>query len=197
MTTEITLSCETRDSRGKGAARRLRQKGAIPAVVYSAGNEATAISLNPLELAKALSTPHRRNTLLTLDVGGNKKTVMLKELQKHPLKRDATHADFVEVDPSKPVVVRVPFAATGRSKPVIAGAKMQVPVRTLKVRVLPTKIPTVIELDTTEFDYGVHRAKDVTMPEGVELLEDPTLTVVTISRPRGTVEGEEGAAAAS
>lgn len=197
MTTELTLSCQTRDARGKGAARRLRRSGAIPAVVYSAGSDAMPISLNPLELAKALSTPHRRNTLLTLNVAGASKTVMLKELQKDPIRRDPSHADFVEVDPKKPVVVRVPFAATGRSKPVIAGAKMEVPVRSLKVRVLPTQIPVILEIDTTEFDFGVHRVKDVTMPAGVELLEDPTLTVVTISRPRGEIEGEGETAAAS
>lgn len=190
MSTQITLTCEKRDSRGKGAARRLRRSGSIPAVVYSAGAEATPISLSPLELARALSTPHRRNVLLSLDIGGDKKTVMLKELQKHPLKRDATHADFVEIDPSKPVVVRVPFEATGRSRPVIAGARQHVPVRSLKVRVLPTQIPTVIKFDTTPLDFGVHRVKAVPMPEGVELLEDPTLTVLTISRPRGAAETE-------
>lgn len=193
MSTQITLACQKRDSRGKGAARRLRRNGSIPAVVYTAGNEATAITLSPLELARALSTPLRRNVLLTLDIEGTKKTVMVKELQKHPIKREATHADFVEVDPTKPVVVRVPFEAIGRSRPVIAGAKMQVPVRSLKVRVLPTAIPTVIQLDTTNLDYGVHRAKSVPVPEGVELLEDPMLTVVTISRPRGAAAESEAA----
>ncbi len=196
MPAEIKLTCQKRAADGKGAARRLRRAGSVPAVVYSAGKEALSIAVQPQELAKALSTPHRRNTLLTLDIEGSTKTVMLKELQKDPLRRGPTHADFVEVDPKAPVIVRVPFAATGRSKPVIAGAKMEVPVRSLKVRVLPTEIPVVLEVDTTDFDYGVHRVKDVAMPKGVELLEDPSLTVVTISRPRGEVESEgEGAAA--
>lgn len=195
MATEIKIPCEKRDGRGKGAARRLRRSGSMPGIVYSAGNEATAITLSPKDLAKALSTPYRRNTLITLELGGATKTVMLKELQKDPIRRHPTHADFVEVDPKTPVVVRVPFTAVGRSKPVIAGAKMEVPVRNLKVRVLPTEIPVIIELDTTDFDFGVHRVKDVTMPSGVELLEDAMLTVVTISRPRGGAEGEGEAAA--
>lgn len=190
MSQTVKISAQVRDNRGKGAARRLRRAGSIPGVVYAAGSEAVSIALSPKELAKALSTPLRRNVLLSIDLDGKTKTVMLKELQKDPLRRTATHADFVEVDVSQPVVVRVPFAAIGRSKPVIAGAKMQAPLRSLKVRTLPTQIPTVIELDTTDFDFGVHRVRDVTPPAGVELLDDPMLSVCTISRPRGAAETE-------
>lgn len=196
--TEVSLTATLRSAQGKGAARRLRRDGLVPAVVYAGGKDAVAISVTPKDLTKALMTPHRRNALIQLEIEGQgKRAVMLRDLQKDPLKRGPTHADFLEIDTSAPVTVNVPFFAVGRSKTVIAGGKIEVPLRSLRVRVLPSKIPAQIELDTTDLEFGAHRAKDVPMPEGVELLDDPMLTVVTISRARGGVaaEGEEEAAA--
>lgn len=192
MTEAVKLMASVRDGKGKGAARRLRRDGQIPAVVYTGGKDATAIAVSPKDLAKVLTGPYRRNVLIDLDVQGQGgKKVMLRELQKDPVRRTAVHVDFVELDMNKPIVVKVPFFATGRSRTVIAGGKMQAPLRTLRVRCLPTNIPEKIELDTTEFEIGVYRAKDVPMPQGVELVDDGHLTVVTISRGRGAAaEGE-------
>lgn len=182
---DFTMSATVRKDSGKGVARRLRNAGHVPAVVYSGGNESTLLSISPKELTKAVMGPFRRNQVINLDVEGSVKTVMVRELQKHPVRRTALHVDFVEVKLDEPVVVKVPFAATGRSKPVIAGGKIEVPMRTLRVRCLPNQIPERIEMDTTSFEIGVYRAKEVSMPEGSELLDDGQLTVVTISRGRG------------
>lgn len=196
MSQEVKLLAVVRDQKGKGAARRARRAGRIPAVVYTGGKEATSLELDPKDLAKALMGPYRRNVLIDLDVqdasGASKgsKKVMVRELQKDPVRRTPLHVDFVELDMAKPIVVAVPFFATGRSRAVIAGGKMQVPMRTLRVRCLPSNIPEKIELDTTEFDIGVYRAKDVPMPQGAELVDDGHLTVVTISRGRGAAAGE-------
>jgi large subunit ribosomal protein L25 len=196
MSAKVMLKAQIRDVKGKGAARRARRAGAVPAVVYAGGKQATSISVQPLELVRALTTPARRNALIELDIAGQgTKNVMLKDLQKDPIKREATHADFVEVALDKPVDVMVPFVTTGRSAAVVAGGKLMLPLRELRVRCLPTAIPDTIEYDTTSLDWGAHRASDVTMPEGVELLIDPSLTVLTISRPRGTTEEEETTAA--
>lgn len=187
----IQLNAQPRAGTGKGAARRLRRDGLVPAVVYTGGKEASSLAVNPKELAKALLGPLRRNQLIALNVDGASRNVMVRELQKHPVRRDPMHVDFVELSLDTPVVVQVPFFATGRSRTVIAGGKLQVPLRTLRVRCLPTQIPVKIELDTTEFEIGVYRAKDVPMPEGVELVTDGHLTVVTLSRGRGAAaEGE-------
>lgn len=190
---DFKMSATVRTDSGKGTARRLRSAGQVPAVVYAGGNESTLLSISPKELTKAVMGPYRRNQVIDLDVDGTVKKVMVRELQKHPVRRTALHVDFVEVDLTKPVVVKVPFFATGRSKPVIAGGKLQVPMRTLRVRCLPDQIPERIEMDTTSFEIGVYRAKEVTMPEGAELLDDGQLTVVTISRGRGAATEEEAA----
>jgi large subunit ribosomal protein L25 len=196
----MNLSATVRDGHGKGAARRLRRAGLVPAVVYAGGSEATSVAVKPLELARALTGSHKRNALIDLEIEGKgARKVMLKELQKDPLMRTPRHADFVEVDVNKPINVKVPFVATGRSRAVQLGGKLHTPARTLNVRCLPTAIPATIEFDTSELDYGAHRAAAVTMPDGVELLDDLQLTVATISRPRGVQEtdGEgEGEAAA-
>lgn len=188
---DFKMSATVRTGSGKGTARRLRSAGQVPAVVYAGGNESTLLSISPKELTKAVMGPYRRNQVIDLDVDGTVKKVMVRELQKHPVRRTALHVDFVEVDLTKPVVVKVPFFATGRSKPVIAGGKLQVPMRTLRVRCLPDQIPERIEMDTTSFNIGVYRAKEVTMPEGSELVDDGQLTVVTISRGRGAATEEE------
>jgi large subunit ribosomal protein L25 len=188
--TEVILPATLRAGHGKGAARRLRSSGLVPGVVYSGGQQAVSISMTPKDLTKALLTPLRRNALILLDVEGKKRSVMLKDLQKDPIKRGPTHADFVELDLNKPVIVDVPFAITGRSKAVIAGGKTQVPMRALRVRVLPGQIPTEITLDTSDLGHGPHRASIVGMPAGVELMTDPMLTVVTITGPRGDADAE-------
>lgn len=197
MSHKVMLKAQLRDGSGKGAARRTRRDGMVPGVVYSGGKEATKVAIVPMDLTKALMTPARRNALIELEVdGGAKKHVMLKDVQKDPVRRHAVHADFVELDLDKPVDVFVPFVPTGRSPAVVAGGRLQLPLRELKVRCLPEKIPDAIEMDTSTLDWGAHRAKDVPMPEGVELLIDPSLTVVTITRPRGTVEAEDETPAA-
>jgi large subunit ribosomal protein L25 len=200
MSQKVTLKAQPRSAAGKGGARRVRRAGGVPAVVYSGGKEATSVTVQPLELSRALTTPWRRNALIQLEIEGEgTRNVMLKDLQKHPVMRHPTHADFVEVALDKPVKVAVPFETTGRSKAVQAGGKLQLPLRALNCRCLPEKIPATIELDTNDLDWGAHRAAIVQMPEGVEMLIDPTLTVATISRPRGTLESEEegGEAAAA
>lgn len=189
----VTLAAESRNETGKGGARRVRRSGLVPAVVYSGGKEATNIAIKPLDLTRALTGPWRRNALIDLDVDGAKKSVMLKDLQKHPIKRVALHCDFVEVDLDKPISLKVPFQVTGRSAAVKAGGKVHTPRRYLNVRCKPADIPASIDLDTSDLGWGAHRASSVKMPDGVELIDDAQLTVLTISRPRGVVADEEAA----
>lgn len=188
----VKLAAENREGKGKGAARRLRREGRLPGIIYAGGKEATSISLVPKEFVKALKGPLRRNQLLELELPGGSRKVMVRDLQIDPLRREPKHVDFLEVDENSPVTVRVPFKTTGRSKAVIAGAKLNIVLRDLKVRVLPNDVPEKIEVDVTDLGTGPFRAKEVSTPEGCELLEDGHLTVLTISRPRGQVTAAEG-----
>jgi large subunit ribosomal protein L25 len=191
---KVKLAAVTRTATGKGGARRCRREGLVPGIVYSGGKEATAVAVKPLDLTRALTGPWRRNALIELELEGSTRVVMVKELQKHPLRRTADHIDFVEVDEATPREIKVPFAVTGRSAAVKAGGKIHTPRRYLRVKCAPSAIPVSIDLDSTSLDWGAHRASIVDVPEGVELLDDQHLTVLTISRPRGTAAETDEAA---
>ncbi len=192
----VQLKAEVRTEKGKGAARRLRRSGLLPGVVYQGGDSATSVAVSPKEFSKVLRGPLRRNTLINLELDGGAKTVMVKDIQIDPLRRTPKHVDFWAVDSSKPIEVRVPLHTTGRSKQVVAGAKLNVVLRTIKVSVLPDAIPEKIDHDITDSPVGPTRAKELNMPAGCTLLEQADLTVLTISRPRGaaTTDAAEGEA---
>ncbi len=194
----FTMDATLRSGHGKGASRRLRATDKVPGVVYGKGHGTLSIAVVPKELAKALLGAKRRNQLIELklkdDAGKDQgsRMVLLQDLQAHPVRRNAVHVDFLEVDPKAAQAVKVPFEVTGKSKASIAGANTQLVVRTLNVAVAPEAIPEKIVLDITECDFGVVRAKAITMPAGVTLLDDVEMPVVSLRLPRG--EKEEVAA---
>lgn len=195
----IQLVAEVRTDSGKGAARRLRRANLIPGVVYAKG-KSQAVTVSPKELSKILLGSHRRNTVIELDVqeGGSSKEkslVMVKDLQKDPIRRNALHVDFIKVSKDVEVTASVPFLTTGRSQAVVQGGKLQVPARFLRIRCFPQNIPENITLDITEVGFGAFRAGSVQMPEGVTLVEDPHATVLTIKAPRGKKAASEEEAA--
>ncbi len=199
--TAFSLEANLRDGKGKGAARRLRALDRVPAVVYGKpGAPTLSISITPKDLTKALLGAKRRNQLIELKVkddGGKAVSshyVLVRDLQADPVRRNPLHVDFLELDPNKVVTVKVPFEVTGKSKASIQGANTQLVVRTLNVSVSPENIPEKIVLDITEQDFGVVRAKAITMPTGVTLLDDGEMPVVSLRMPRGEKEEEATAA---
>jgi large subunit ribosomal protein L25 len=202
-TNSFNLDAVLRDGHGKGAARRLRRQGLVPAVVYAGGSQALSIAVAPKEIAKAVQGPRRRNALIHLnlkDASGKStgtKPVMVKELQIDPLRRGAVHIDFQEVSPTKPIAVRVPFETSGKSQAIVQGAKLQIVVKMLKVQVSPEAIPVKIVCDITNQGFGFMRAKEVPLPAGVTLLEDPEQPVISLRMPRGEKEDEAAATTAA
>lgn len=180
----IELKAEIRTEIGKGAARRARRAGHLPGVIYSKGKESTLVNLVPAAFTKAMKSSHRRNTVLDINTGSGNHTVMVRDIQIHPVKRFAKHVDLWEIDSSKPVEVRVPLKTTGKSEAITLGARLNIVLRTVKVSVLPGKIPEVIEHDITNAGMGPTRASELKMPEGCTLIEDGELTVLTLSRVR-------------
>jgi large subunit ribosomal protein L25 len=190
MTTKIEGTIRT--EHGKGAARRARNADLVPGVVYGAG-ETLGVTVSPKALTKALTGPLRRNELLELslkDAAGKVTTkfVMVKELQAHPVRRTAVHVDFLEVRKDKPVVAAIPIVLTGKSKAATAGAAQRLISRVLRVSVLPESIPEQITFDTTEAGFGVIRAKAVTLPKGLTLVDPPDFPVLSLKMPRGDKE---------
>lgn len=195
-----TLEATIRTGHGKGASRRARAAGGVPAVVYGPGQPGLGIVISPKELAKALTGPRKRNELLTLnmkDAAGkaSQRTVMLKELQIHPVKRVPTHADFLEVKPDQAVPVQVPLEVTGKSKAIGQGAKMTLIVRTVTLETKASEVPEKVVFDVTDEGFGVIRAKQLKVPSGTKLLDAPETPLVSIKIPRGDKEEEAAAAA--
>ncbi|MCP4499567.1 MAG: 50S ribosomal protein L25 [Deltaproteobacteria bacterium] len=193
------LVAEIRTSEGKGAARRLRSTGLIPAVVYGGkGGNAQPVAVSPKVLTKILLGDLRRNAVIELDVqeGGKsreKVMVMVKDLQRQVVRRTALHVDFIRVFDDVEVNVAVPFQTSGKSEAMVQGGKLNMAVRELRISTKPKNIPVNITLDLTKVEYGAFRAGNVPLPEGVSLREDVTATVLTIKTPRGAkaeVEGE-------
>ncbi len=183
------LSGNVRDSHGKGPARVLRQSGQVPGVVYGRGSQALSVAINPKEATKMLLSPLKRNVMIHLNLQNQApKTVMVKDLQIDPVRRNLTHIDFIEIDPNIPVEAEVPFSTFGKSKSVVAGGKLEQVHHTVRVKVLPAEIPVKLELDVTDLEFGSTPASAIKLPAGVALAGDPSAPIVTIKIPRAEKE---------
>jgi len=199
-TTTQTLAAKPRQASGKGAARRLRQGGLVPAVAYGKGLPATAIAVGPKEVAAILRSELGKNTLIELDLDGKKLLAMIKDFTVHPLARSLEHVDFVEVKLDQPVDVEVPLVTTGKAVGVAKGGVLRIVHRLIPVRCLPNLVPVKITTDVTHLELGEHIAtQDLKLPEGVVVRLAPTQTLVAVVAPEKEVEEAPapGAAAAT
>jgi len=203
---KIVLTAEQREGKGKGPARRLRQKGLISAVVYGRKGEPKHLSLDPAALLKAIETPHKFNTLLTLQVAGGENFVLFKDYQVDPVTRRLLHADFLEVKLDEPVKVEVPVAIVGKAVGTAEGGILSVATHDIVVKALPTKIPLKIEVDVTELKIGqsIH-ISELKAPEGCAFVFHSDIVIAFVAIPEkeevvavaAAVPGAEGAAPAA
>ena len=195
------LQATPRELSGKGPARRLRAEGKIPTVAYGDGLDQTlALAVGHDELKHILTTGRGRNSIIELKVeGGQSHNVMVTDYTVHPVSRRLLHADFQTVREDRPVMVEVNFETTGKAKGVQAGGTLLSHIRTLKLKCLPTAIPNEITYDVTEMEIlDSIKIKDLTLPEGVEVLMDPERRIAEVRPPKvletteAAGEGEEG-----
>ncbi|MCL2625203.1 MAG: 50S ribosomal protein L25 [Cystobacterineae bacterium] len=190
------VEAHIRPQAGKGAARKLRVQNLIPAVVYGKHlKEALHISVDPVAVRKAIQTPRKLNTVLTLSLNnGETHLVLLKDTQRHPLSDKLLHVDFLSVREEESVKVNIPIVLTGRPQGVIDGGVLSQQRRNLEVWALPASIPEQIEVDVSHLKMAqVLHVNDIAMPEGVVHKSNINFTVATISTP----ETESAAAAAT
>lgn len=189
-----TLQAEVRDSRGKGPARRLRARGKVPGVFYGPGLDPTPLTLSPKEVIKALEGERGRNVVFKLSVDGKDELAMVKDLETDPVTRELLHIDLYRVFEDKVLEVNVPLRAQGRAAGVVQGGVLNVTRRTLPLRTTPANIPVSIEVDVTHLEIkDTVSVEDITLPEGVECLLRPKLTLAIVLEPRKIVEEEETA----
>lgn len=190
----IELKTNIRTTTGNGPARRLRQKGQIPAVLYGPGTESVLLSVNISDIDRILKKGRIAQALLNLVILNNEetstKTVMVKELQHHPVSRNFLHIDFYEVAMDRKIMVNIPVTTIGKAKGVENGGILQIIRRELEVQCFPLDVPESIEIDITDLDVGdsIH-VGDISRQSGIEFLGEENFTVVTVVTPK--IEEEE------
>jgi len=188
------LTARIRPEKGKGAAKKLRREKQIPAVFYGPGSKPTMLAVNTSDLSGLLKEAGGENVILGLniesDAGVDTRTVMLKELQIHPIKPIILHADFHEISMDKELTVDIPIHLVNTPEGVTRGGILQHVKRELSVTCLPDKLVEYLEVDVSGLDIGdaVH-ISDIKLPEGLEVNEEDHLTVAVVSPP--TVISEE------
>ena len=173
MSIDFNLDAESRNDLGKGASRRLRRTGRVPAILYGAGVEPENISLDHNKIRHDLENEAFYSHILTINLEGKKQKVILRDMQRHPAKPVILHIDFLRVSDDQEIHMHVPLHFIGEE--VCPGVKMeggQVSHQMTEVEVicLPKNIPEFIEVDVTELKIGdsIHLS-EMTLPTGVTL----------------------------
>jgi large subunit ribosomal protein L25 len=188
------IKAETRNSFGKGAARKLRAAGKIPAVIYGHGAEPQHVSVPGHEMSLLL---RKANALIELDIEGTTQLALVKDVQKDPVRQIIEHLDLVVVRSGERVQVEIPVHVEGESAP---GTIVALDAATVNLDAEATHIPERITVNVDGLADGAHiTAADLTLPQGSTLVSDPETLIVAISTPRGTdvEEADEAAAAAA
>ncbi|HEV2179161.1 MAG TPA: 50S ribosomal protein L25 [Gemmatimonadaceae bacterium] len=180
-----TLSASKRSDTGKGAARKLRAAQMIPGVIYGHNREPLALTMSGRELDRLLERIAAETTVVELMIDGTMSRTLIREIQRHPFKREVLHVDFLELVAGEKVTVDLPIVLVGTPEGVRAdGGILDQILREISVEVDPVDMPSHIELDVSALGINdsLH-VSDLKVPEGVELLIDAEATVCVVSPP--------------
>ncbi|HEX3067004.1 MAG TPA: 50S ribosomal protein L25 [Thermoanaerobaculia bacterium] len=198
---EVTLEVTRRERSGKEYAKKLRQDGKIPAVVYGGHKEPVAITVERKAVSDLIQkSDHGTRSIFLLKMSGTdqQRHAMIKDMQMDPISRRMTHIDFVRVVMDEVVRVTVPVNITGNSIGVKEGGILDWQIRELHVECLPNAIPDKIDVDIT--NLGAHeqvRVSDLQLPDGVKVAEDVHRVIVGVTSPRAEIVPEVAAADAT
>ena len=194
MTKEsVRLNAWSRSTSGKGAARRLRRGGQLPAVVYGRRAEAESLALDTPELTRLLSRIHAATTVIDLEVdGGEPRPVLIREIQRHPYRPQLLHVDFFEIRSDVSIRVQVPLQLMGTAAGVEMGGMMQQLRYEVEIECLPGEIPSGFEIDVSELDIGDAVHVGAVDAAGLTVLDDPGEMICAVLPPAlEEVEEEE------
>ena len=195
---ETILVADSGRSTGSANSRRLRAEDTIPAVVYGRGMDPISISVVRRDLRIALSGPAGMNTILDLKVDDTVYAAIIKDVQRHPVRRNVAHVDFIQIDLNAELTVSVPVRLEGEAKDVLAeNGLVDLSMNEIEVVTTPRNIPDEIVVDVTNMTMDTTiTVGEVELPAGVTATADPELPVVTVLTMRTPVLDEEDAAAA-
>jgi large subunit ribosomal protein L25 len=195
---EQKLQAQLREGTGKGVARKLRQSGRVPAVLYGHGNDAVALSVDSRDLYHLLHTGAGSNVLVDVVVDGTDHLAMPREIQRDAIRGSFWHVDFLEVSRDETIAVDVPIHVVGESVGVKQGGVLEHHLWDLHVECLPGDVPEGIEVDISALEVGDSlKVSDLVVPSGVSVLTgaDESVLAVVVPQAREVEEAEEAAAA--
>jgi large subunit ribosomal protein L25 len=189
------LIAKTGRQTGSAASRRLRREDQIPGVVYGHGMQPLSVSVDRRELRGAVSGAAGLNTVLDLTVDGTVYPAIIKELQRHPVRRTISHIDFLQVNLDEEITVSVPLRLEGEATEVLQNNGLVDPaVDSIEVVTTPRNIPDEFVVDVTEMTMDtVIRLEDIPMPAGVTATGDPEMPIVTVLTMRAEIAEIEAA----
>ncbi|MBB3189759.1 50S ribosomal protein L25/general stress protein Ctc [Halomonas cerina] len=213
---DYTLNASVRHDLGKGASRRLRRANEqVPAIIYGGEQAPQPIAVDKTSFYKALEEEAFFSSVITLQVDGKAQQVVVRDLQRHPFKPLVTHADFLRIDATHEITLRVPLHVVGEDKCKgikDEGGELHTLSNEVEISCLPKDLPDYLEVDITEVELGTTlHLSDLSLPAGVTLVElthgeDHDNAVLSITKPKvraeegeeaqggETAEGEEGSA---
>lgn len=192
-----TVEAKQRQAGDKNAARRLRTTGLVPGVLYGAGKEPHAISVDPKVIGRILSSDSGHNTIFDVTLDGENAKAMIVEWQVDPIKGHLLHVDLKRIAMDKTLRVTVPIEIVGEAPGVkTEGGILDVVLREVEVECLPSEIPSHIKVDVSNLTFGVNiRVADLKAETKVKFLNDPNITVVHITHVKEEVVATPEAAA--
>ncbi|MGV3707457.1 MAG: 50S ribosomal protein L25/general stress protein Ctc [Gemmatimonas sp.] len=191
------LDATLRSESGKGAARALRRAGSIPGVIYGHGRQPQSLTVNARETERLLSHIAAGSTVIELNLNNTVARTLIREIQRHPFKRNILHIDFQELVAGETITVRCPIVYIGTPEGVrMDGGILDQIMHEISIMVDPSSIPNHIDVDVSALKVGQSlHVSDVKLPAGVKSADDATLTVCVVQQPKTAPETTTEAAA--
>ena len=188
----VALRAELGRELGSAASRRLRHEGKVPAVLYGHGTDPLSLSVDHREFSLSIRGEAGRNTIFALELDGKTYTALATEVERHPFKNEVRHVDFQIVDLDEVVTADISIVGTGEAPGLKEGGILDWIRPTVEIEAAVSKLPDEIVIDLSGMDLGaILRIEDLPDIDGVEYVNDPALTVVSMVTPRGLADEEE------
>jgi large subunit ribosomal protein L25 len=189
------LNAKARSDAGTGFARKLRQSGQIPAIIYGHSRQPQSLAIDTRELERLLERVAAASTVIELSIDGRSARTLIREIQRHPVKRSILHVDFQELVAGEKVTVSIPLVFVGSAEGVREGGILDQVMHELRIRVDPSSIPNHVDVDVSPLVIGhsIH-VGELSIPAGVEVLDEEDATVCTVSAPRASETPAAGVA---
>ena len=197
MSEEFNLIAEMRDDQGKGASRRLRRQGKVPAVIYGAGRDPRNLMFDHNKVLRQLEDPSFYSSILNIKVGEKSRAAIVKDIQRHPSKKQIIHIDLQRIVEDEQIKMQIPIHYLGEEDAVgvkIGGGTVTKIMTELEISCLPKDLPEFLEVDISELELDqMLNVSDISLPEGVEIsdiVKEQDQAIVSIQEIKEIIEEE-------